>query len=602
MPPPLSFILTWSLYFVSVGVVQTIYIQDGTGFSGVATSIRILNDRIQMLGYNTWPGGFTKGIYAFVGGVYDGSTYIWMVPYSADRVIRFDPSNGAMTGYNSWPAGFTKGINAFWGGVYDGTYLWMVPYSADRVIRLDPSNGVMTRYSSWPAGFTKAAQAFSGGVYDGRFIWIIPYDADRFIRLDTLTGTMKGYNNWPVGFAKGSNTFSGGVYAANSIWAMPTNADRIMRLRAPVRTISNSNPHHTATMTDSIKSIVRTVSISKNVRVSKNTLSPTQVLSYSYFSHSHSETLVRSFRHQTLSYSADIKPTWTISTSLRRLSRTYSPTTTPTVNVALTYFQTNSIDRVETISPSTTRHKLRTPSRETYSPSSIQDVTYGNTSSVTPSVTKTNISTLLLLTKPVTRTTSIIRSRNVKRIGSVTPSITFPATFVEVLATSELRLAGDELLDAQSIPRPFIELRLHMSRWRWNLSGSEFVLRYLECEDADYLRVREEIARTSTVTLLLSNLVLRLEMGGCSDFNVNHDIVVQFRRDLREAIEGSDVNPPPTWLSSSPTSFIISASKALPTRALLVTTTVLTTTEVAASFSAASPNGMVVVQTMTLVG
>eukprot|EP00759_Apiculatamorpha_spiralis_P052890 PhF_6_TR6046/c2_g2_i1/m.8747 len=121
---------------ISKSLIHTVYIQDGTGFSGVATSIRILNDRIQMLGYNTWPGGFSNVNWAFIGGVYDGSTYIWMVPYDADRVIRVDTSNGAMTGYNSWPAGFTKGSSAFWGGVYDGTSIWLVPCNADRVVRV----------------------------------------------------------------------------------------------------------------------------------------------------------------------------------------------------------------------------------------------------------------------------------------------------------------------------------------------------------------------------------------------------------------------------------------------------------------------------------
>jgi len=146
----------------------SLFIQDGLGYSGILTNYVPLTGVIEMQGYSFWPSGFNKVGAAFIGGVFDGS-FVWMIPFSADRVMRVRTSDGNMQGYNTWPSGFTKATYAFVGGVYDGTYVWMIPYFAVRVVRVRTSDGTMQGYSTWPSGFIKEPRAFVGGAYDGTF-------------------------------------------------------------------------------------------------------------------------------------------------------------------------------------------------------------------------------------------------------------------------------------------------------------------------------------------------------------------------------------------------------------------------------------------------
>ena len=78
--------------------VHGLYSQDGFGFSGVVNP-NPLRGNITMTGYTQWPVGFTKGVSAFLGAVFDGR-FMWMVPHYADRVVRIDTTdNGTMTGF-----------------------------------------------------------------------------------------------------------------------------------------------------------------------------------------------------------------------------------------------------------------------------------------------------------------------------------------------------------------------------------------------------------------------------------------------------------------------------------------------------------------------
>ena len=59
-----------------------------------------------------------------------------MVPYSADKSVRLNPSDNSRTGFNHWPSGFKKENYAFAGSVYDGQSIWLIPYNADQVVKL----------------------------------------------------------------------------------------------------------------------------------------------------------------------------------------------------------------------------------------------------------------------------------------------------------------------------------------------------------------------------------------------------------------------------------------------------------------------------------
>ncbi|MDI4644252.1 S-layer homology domain-containing protein [Cohnella hashimotonis] len=209
-----------------------IYNQDGFGYSGQIAP-HPLGSVVEMKAYSNWPAGLNKGTFAFSGGVFDGQN-VWMIPYQADGVLKIDKDSAAMSVYKDWPSGFVKtpptGTIAFSSGVFDGQSIWMIPYSADRVIKVDKDTGVMTGYNNWPAGTTSIGiTAFSGGVYDGHNIWLVPAAVNKVVKLDPTTGAMTGYDSWPTGF-NGAGGFRGGLFDGRYVWLIPSSANQVVRL------------------------------------------------------------------------------------------------------------------------------------------------------------------------------------------------------------------------------------------------------------------------------------------------------------------------------------------------------------------------------------
>ncbi len=194
--------------------------------------------------FDLFPAGISSGDAGkFAGGVFAGG-FVWMVPHNADRVVRLDPADGTMVGFNGWPGTFTKGAAAFWGGVFDGTRIWMVPFDADRVVKVDPSDGSMTevaasRWTSDLTSFTLPSRAFAGGTWDGSRIWLSPYDADRVVSIATATDAMTGYGTvndatqWPAGYAKSAaGSFNGAIFDGASVWLVPFEDTRVVKVNA----------------------------------------------------------------------------------------------------------------------------------------------------------------------------------------------------------------------------------------------------------------------------------------------------------------------------------------------------------------------------------
>ena len=97
----------------------------------------------------------------------------------------------------------------FSSGVFDGQYIWMVPVTANMLVKVDKDTGNMTGYNTWPAGFTYASSDFGGGVFDGQYIWLVPAIANTVVKVDKNTGNMTGYSAWPQGFIHGDAAFAG---------------------------------------------------------------------------------------------------------------------------------------------------------------------------------------------------------------------------------------------------------------------------------------------------------------------------------------------------------------------------------------------------------
>ena len=188
-----------------------------------------------MTGYASWPSGFdASALYKFRGGVLDDNGGLWMIPNHVNQIVKLDTATGAMTGYNNWPAGFNGDeTSKFYGGVYYNGGLWLIPSNADRAVRLDTSTGVMTGYDNWPAGLDVYSVKFFGGAKDaGGNLWMAPCNASMAIKLDMSTGAMTGYSAFPAGISPtDTEKFSGGVYdGAGNIWLIPNSANQVVRL------------------------------------------------------------------------------------------------------------------------------------------------------------------------------------------------------------------------------------------------------------------------------------------------------------------------------------------------------------------------------------
>ncbi|MFD0716543.1 S-layer homology domain-containing protein [Paenibacillus sp. GCM10027626] len=211
-----------------------VFNQSGRSYSGVINSTPMGKD-IEMTAYDNWPEGFTKGPQAFSGAVYDGEN-IWMIPYRADRIIRFEPQTGQMTGYNAWPEGYDPGPDsfangAFHGGVFDGKSIWLIPFDANMVVQLNPETGEMRGYNTWPEGVNTADYKFSGGYFDGESIILVPEKAEALVELNPTTGEMKGYSGWPEGLRRGANrlAFESSVFDGKNVWMLPYEANQVVK-------------------------------------------------------------------------------------------------------------------------------------------------------------------------------------------------------------------------------------------------------------------------------------------------------------------------------------------------------------------------------------
>ncbi len=179
----------------------------------------------------------------FYGGVFDG-TYIWLVPYNVNSVIRVKVSDNSMVEYPVTNSG-TLGTNLgrLTGCTFDGRYVWMMPYNCNRFLRVDTQSttiGQMGAYSiQSPADrgnlldSQESVYWFKGGIFDGTYVWAVPQGSDRVVRiLPTSTPSFTGYP-LPTGYTDpGSYKFACGVYAKGYSWLIPHNANKIARVNS----------------------------------------------------------------------------------------------------------------------------------------------------------------------------------------------------------------------------------------------------------------------------------------------------------------------------------------------------------------------------------
>jgi len=167
----------------------------------------------------TGPGGDFANSKGFSSAVYDGSRYIFFVPFDNGayfgQVTRYD-TKGAFDNADSWavydttgPGGDFADSKGFSSAVFDGRYIFFVPFENGayfgQVTRYD-THGAFDNAASWAVYDTTDVHAnskgFSSAVYDGsRFIFFVPQNNGatfgQVTRYDTH-GAFTSARSWAV--------------------------------------------------------------------------------------------------------------------------------------------------------------------------------------------------------------------------------------------------------------------------------------------------------------------------------------------------------------------------------------------------------------------
>ncbi len=213
------------------------------GFHGIALRYDTTQAFDSAGSYESYDAGSTDSLASvgYAGAVYDGSRYVYFVPFADEsvrhaRVLRYD-TQGDFDAASSWDAYDAEGTDGvtnmlgYDGAVYDGSrYVYFVPFGYDpyghgKALRLD-TQGTFSSASSWDAydaGSTGSltTQGYYGGAFDGRYIYYAPFhDGTEFharaLRYDTQGGfdTAGSWESYDAGSTDSLSTvgYKGAVY------------------------------------------------------------------------------------------------------------------------------------------------------------------------------------------------------------------------------------------------------------------------------------------------------------------------------------------------------------------------------------------------------
>jgi hypothetical protein len=262
-------------------------------------------------GIGMTPDSSTNPIAKFESAAFDG-TNIWMVPYSADRLVKVSFPAGLnnapeFTGYDISGANVTGNVAAanldpsdtpadadskYYGCTFDGANLWLSPATADCVVKvsdLDSDTLTVTGYEltdgvnnniNMDTSYDVDADKFLYSVFDGKYVWMTPGSAAKLVKIDTATGQMTGYvipeyksmgndvpyvpesesitnfhnyfnnNNWGMSDNSASG-YAGVCFDGNNLWLSPGDSDRVVKISPSVdETLSISGTTVTADLTN----------------------------------------------------------------------------------------------------------------------------------------------------------------------------------------------------------------------------------------------------------------------------------------------------------------------------------------------------------------
>jgi hypothetical protein len=193
----------------------------------------------------------------FVGAVFDGTRYVYLVPRLDDPdaagdgvVARFDTKNNAGFGSDaSWITFDTQTVTTqamgYLGGVFNGRYLYLVPFAADYAARLDTqSEAGFGQATSWTTfdvnGLGYGPSGYATGAFDGRYVYFAPFQSavgaappnTIFARVDTSAGaSFDDAGSWSE-YASDAGGYYGSVFDGRYVYFVPTISGIVARFDA----------------------------------------------------------------------------------------------------------------------------------------------------------------------------------------------------------------------------------------------------------------------------------------------------------------------------------------------------------------------------------
>ncbi len=188
---------------------------DGTDFHARALRYDTQGGFATAGSWDSYDAGSTSSLntVGYKGAVYDGSRYIYYVPFRDSdgrhgRVLRYDTTGDfdAAGSWEAYDAGFTDGLDTsgFVGAEYKAPYIYFVPYSGEnnvyhgRVLRFD-TGGDFDSAASWSGhdiGSTDGldTKGYKYSANDGRYLYFSPYQSQLGVN---FSGSVIRYDTSP---------------------------------------------------------------------------------------------------------------------------------------------------------------------------------------------------------------------------------------------------------------------------------------------------------------------------------------------------------------------------------------------------------------------
>lgn len=164
--------------------------------------------------------GISVGNRSFLSGCFTGES-IFLYPRSANKIVEIDPESGAVIGeYNHPLAGQPEGAAGYFhGGTFDGRYIYLNPWGAQQIIRFDTK---LKTYTSQPHNLPGNAPFSLSSVNVNGFIYFTSRTANSAAVLNTYTGSVSVVSsNLPA------NESGAIIYKNGKLWIASATSDNI---------------------------------------------------------------------------------------------------------------------------------------------------------------------------------------------------------------------------------------------------------------------------------------------------------------------------------------------------------------------------------------